>query len=257
MEMSDWCKEAMQHLDHNNDLLGPWNMRYGYPHKSSRDKRCSRLDRKDRGFLELQQAEAESDRYHPSASATIIITIKGCWHNHVNTYFTQPTVTFAWGRVAADEAHKKQSNGGTIKIFKQIGDDVRKWMLTGTPFESSPAQMSGWLGARTTYRSALNPSSIQYHMAQCPEIITGCPTCWIFQLPCQDHTWKECIHPHALQAELKWMGKTKSNLALSPMTGMQKRPIFRNKPSKALKTQEQQSRIRLGSSSSVSHSSAT
>jgi len=53
----------------------------------------------------------------------------------------------SWGRVTADEAHTEVSmTAKTIHMFRNFGTGVRKWFLTGTPFESSPAQMAAWIG---------------------------------------------------------------------------------------------------------------
>ena len=57
-----------------------------------------------------------------------------------------------WSRILVDKAHVESNpNAGTIKLVQSInnrmkGEIPRKILITGTPFESSPQQMAGWIG---------------------------------------------------------------------------------------------------------------
>lgn len=53
---------------------------------------------------------------------------------------------FAWKKDIVDETHTTQSFGGKdVQIFQNLKIHVRKWFVTGTPFESSPDQMRNWI----------------------------------------------------------------------------------------------------------------
>jgi len=101
-------------------------------------------------------------------SRTIVITTRGSYNGHVKQIMKdihyppkpprsrkvqQPVHIYwniAWGRVVADEAHFEVTpTSGTIQLFKNA-PVARKWFLTGTPFERSPAQMAGWIGTLET-----------------------------------------------------------------------------------------------------------
>jgi len=101
-------------------------------------------------------------------SRTIVITTRGSYNGHVKQimkdihYPPKPPRSrkvqqpvhilwnIAWGRVVADEAHFEVTpTSGTIQLFKNA-PVARKWFLTGTPFERSPAQMAGWIGTLET-----------------------------------------------------------------------------------------------------------
>lgn len=47
--------------------------------------------------------------------------------------------------MAVDKAHKEQSTA--VGIFKDVGENVRQWMLTKMFFEASLNQLRLWLSA--------------------------------------------------------------------------------------------------------------
>ena len=144
-------------------MLGPWQIRHGYTSFKMNGIVPRLHPIQDRKWLELKGPSSGSASYHVDASATVVITSKHCHLRHVVEPFTifaqqlkktarsRPTVTrepmmFAWGRACMDEAHQEVSGFGTAHwIFKQLGKHVRKWLLTGTPFETSPEQMANWI----------------------------------------------------------------------------------------------------------------
>lgn len=63
--------------------------------------------------------------------------------NSFNIFIRLPVIH---NRAMVDKAHQEQSSlNGTIFTFKQMDKAVRRWFLTGTPFEISSAQMTGWI----------------------------------------------------------------------------------------------------------------
>ena len=164
----NWLKHAADLLDDSEPLLGPWNLRHGYTN-SKMGAIVSRLKPEtDRDLLELKVVQGSNGGQtwttHPDASSVIVITTAGCFEHHVVKPFSQiiqpqrkpkarkppdPIIVkmiFAWSRVGTDEAHREVSSSArTINIFKNMPPGVRKWFLTGTPFESSPGQMMWWI----------------------------------------------------------------------------------------------------------------
>ena len=160
--VAHWLAQASLHLI-EDERLGVWNVRHGYTNPKM-NRLVPRLDRiKDRQLLELNGANTKRTAYHPDASATIVATTKLCCTKHTFKTFDQsyvpPKLTprsrpkpqtigmnFAWSRVCVDEAHLDQSTHSTgILLVKGLGKHLRKWFVTGTPFETSPDQVASWI----------------------------------------------------------------------------------------------------------------
>jgi SNF2 family DNA or RNA helicase len=159
--IAGWVKQTSIIL-RNDVLLGSWNIRQGYTH-GRLDHLAPHLRIEDRPLLECTNDVFRDSACHADASTVVVITTKKCYNQHVVNLFTRvitlskgkprgKTLTrrevmkFAWGRACIDEAHQNQTaTNGAVLIFKSIGSHVRKWFLTGTPFESSPDQMAYWV----------------------------------------------------------------------------------------------------------------
>ena len=98
------------------------------------------------------------NQFHEEASHIVVISTKKCYQVHVKDVFNELVqqgkkqikkyATFGWGRVCVNEAHEEVHAGGqALGIVQRIGGHVRKWIVTGTPFETSPDQMAYWIKA--------------------------------------------------------------------------------------------------------------
>ena len=108
----------------------------------------------------LTTLSSKPNQFHEEAFHTVVITTKKCYQVHVKDVFDKlvqqkrkqikkcAIATFGWGRVCVNEAHKKVHAGGqALEIVQRIEGHVWKWMVTGTPFETSPDQMAYWIKA--------------------------------------------------------------------------------------------------------------
>lgn len=167
MGVSIWLDQAAHHMM-DDPLLDPWVVRYGYRYPPKNGP-SARLTADDCTYL-TPQNQKKPFVYDPMASSTIVVTTKGCWKNHVQGVLALHDSDFVacWGRAIVDEAHKEQGNTSNgVKIFKELGDDTRRWMVTGTPFERSPDQMGGWLTALKQC-CLWSGHSIQFHVPEWP-----------------------------------------------------------------------------------------
>ena len=163
--VANWLSEINLHLD-MQDKTFDWQVRHGHA-DNKMNKLAIRLTDADAHLLE-PSSNANGDIYRPSIGQCrlVCVTTRGCYKAHVagqigqwilppkaNPRSKQKRREFhrrriAWGRVAADECHTEVSNGaGTILLFRSFGPTVRKWFLSGTPFERSPAQMASWVSS--------------------------------------------------------------------------------------------------------------
>ena len=161
--VANWLAEINRHLD-LQDTTCDWKIRHAYS-DDKMNKLAPRLTDKDHELL-VPAHNKEKTLFHCMVDQCrlVCVTTKGCYPGHViNTmrylYFPPPATStsrqkppvlakrkLAWGRVAADECHTEVSpNAGTIYLFRSFGTTVKKWFLSGTPFERSPAQMEGWV----------------------------------------------------------------------------------------------------------------
>lgn len=159
--VANWAAEAQEHL---NDRRNPWLLRHAY-HDYKTSNIIPKIDGKnDRPYLELRLSNEDgSIDYHPKAASMVVITSIKCHPSHLVQPFDiwfQPlrksnrgrlpqlqkrVMQFAWGPMYCDEAHLEHERGTlTISLFRGIQGPA-KWMLTGTPFEQSPARMAAWI----------------------------------------------------------------------------------------------------------------
>lgn len=128
----NWQREACKWVEPEDPVFGPWHVlvAYGKPGPVQ--------------GLEGRHAALLAD---PSrSSAALIITTPGCLAAHV----TDPHRTVAWARVVVDEAHL--NSGPSTQLVRRIQamKGARKWFLSGTPVESSPKQLAGWVATLQT-----------------------------------------------------------------------------------------------------------
>lgn len=165
----NWLQEIRTHLE-SNDTHSRWEVRQAYDPKLS--QLAAELTKSDRLLIEREPELAERPTnlvHRPDQSRVIVVTTKGRYNGHVRElmkdihYPPRPPRAkktplaehrhwkVAWGRVVADEAHiEVTSTSGTVTLFRNFGPKVRKWFLTGTPFERSPASMAGWINTIET-----------------------------------------------------------------------------------------------------------
>jgi hypothetical protein len=156
----NWIDHVARYL-RNEILLDSWNLRQIYV-RDKLNHLASRLRIENRKLLKRTDENFKSLKCHEDASTIVIITIKECYHQHVDQLFIQKTVfkrtfrsrltiievsmNFAWDRACINETHTKQkSNNEEILMFKKIDFHVRKWFLIETFFESFSEQMIFWI----------------------------------------------------------------------------------------------------------------
>ena len=163
--VANWLSEINKHLDLGNKTCD-WQVRHAYADNKI-NKLATRLTANDRHLLEPIFNEDRMS-YIPAVhqSRLICVTTRGCYTGHIVNVMRHSVLPpkaskkarqkprvwvnwkIAWGRVAADECHTEVSPGaGTIHLFRSLGPNVRKWFLSGTPFERSPAQMGSWVSS--------------------------------------------------------------------------------------------------------------
>ena len=180
--VSDWLEKFEENL-YDDVVLGPWRIRQAYSENKSGSS-VPRLTLRDRDLLEWKPHEkrvyGDNFNCHADASSMFTITTKGCWKKHVSETMRE-WVTFIpegkarqvnqlrsldliWGRVVLDECHQSQSTGGALMgILLGIGPRVRKWFMSGTPFESSPDQMANWyLALERSWPQELAPTTVPW-----------------------------------------------------------------------------------------------
>lgn len=156
--MGQWINEMKLNLDFTSKSFN-WQYRvkfqngYRYPPNTEfitedRDRIIAKKD--DEGILSPPK----------NSNSWILITTPQCYEKIVKVCSTsifkkgrgknQNTVTtqalpIVWGRVARDEAHREHGAGTTtVRIFRGLGSKTSRWMITGTPFESTPAHLQYW-----------------------------------------------------------------------------------------------------------------
>ena len=163
--VANWLAEINRHMDLYDDICD-WQIRHAYADKKM-NKLATRLTDDDAHLLEPQR-NGNSDTYRSTIGQCrlVCITTRGCYNAYVagqiGQWILPPKAKprsrqkprefhrrkIAWGRVAADECHTEVSHAaGTIFLFRSFGASVRKWFLSGTPFERSPAQMASWVSS--------------------------------------------------------------------------------------------------------------
>lgn len=128
----NWQREAGKWVDPEDPVFGPWHVLVAY----GKPGPAQGLERRHAALL------ADPSR----SSAALIVTTPGCLEAHV----TRPHGTVAWARVVVDEAHL--NSGPSTQLVRRIQalKGTRKWFLSGTPVESGPKQLAGWVSTLQT-----------------------------------------------------------------------------------------------------------
>ena len=164
-----WLKEIKKHLDHEDKVFS-WQIRFAHGDNRHKDTIGTRLTAKDERFLGVQKGEL-AHGWAFQGSNMICCTASKSMEGHLTSLFQDITygppnrygqkgkarITYRpirWGRIVGDEVHNESKEGtGTMKRIneidgrmKEIGyPKARKWFLSGTPYEKSPAAMAGWI----------------------------------------------------------------------------------------------------------------
>lgn len=142
-----------------------WEIRVAH---GSSNLDCRKLRRNDdKEMLLIKDSGAQLFDGHQSR--LICLTTKGSYGKHVKEEMSTISYppkevgkrkapppkkvydTIAWGRMIIDESHMERgANSKGIVLARTLTIDtkrepVRKWMLSGTPFESAPIEMAQWI----------------------------------------------------------------------------------------------------------------
>jgi len=163
--MSHWLEHATKYLD--TEAKGcEWKFRQAYSDAKMK-KLALKLSQQDRDSLTMANKApffgVDNDR-----SMLLCFTTSGSYAGQVvkelSTFHQAVWLgrkktklerydpwPIGWGRIIVDEVHREHNEGaGIISRLRQINDSMpgqipRKILISGTPFESSPGHMAGWI----------------------------------------------------------------------------------------------------------------
>lgn len=164
--IDNWLRQATMHLD-LEDSRFHWIKRAAYGDPKLKEY-APKLEPKDLDLVKRGETAPYFDAGRDRSNVLCFSTagsMPGQIDRIMSTYI--PTVpkrgkvaaqaayyrpgTIGWGRIVVDEVHTEHNkNSGTIAKIRKIDESMkggkpRKTLLTGTPFDSSPKQMAGWV----------------------------------------------------------------------------------------------------------------
>lgn len=118
----------------------------------------------------------------------VVVTTSQSYDNHVKailqTDITPPKakrarkepqkvfqLRVAWGRAIRDEFHlEKNMAAATPTLFRSLKGDPYRWMMSGTPFETSPADLAGYLASLESPQWQNDPKLVNCTAAKVMEL---------------------------------------------------------------------------------------
>ena len=181
--LSHWLTQARQHLD-LKDQVCDWTLRQG--HNDAKLKHlATKLSGDDYNLVARSPTRPFFDD-HRDCSRVICFSTSGSYPGQVANKLADELPPppnsrrgFAgvkhwsywrvgWGRIVVDEVHLEHNDtAGTINLVRSLNNDMqgeipRKILISGTPFETSPAHMAGWISVTQDKRWTKPPAVTDY-----------------------------------------------------------------------------------------------